>query len=108
MSLQQLQLHYYVITIDITVPGRQYWYDKTTQIGYILQFLWIEKLQSIQKNPVARTNKDIQHLTYLVWGFEKPVDSSNLIDKGDIFPESVLRRSGRLRKIGAVEWISII
>lgn len=58
MSLQQLQLHYYVITIDITVLGRQYWYDKTTQIGYILQFLWIEKLQSIQKNPVARTNKD--------------------------------------------------
>lgn len=56
-------------------------------------------------------NKQIQKkrsTAYLLWGFQQPVDSSNLIDERNIFPESVQRWSGGLGEIGAVKWISII
>lgn len=45
---------------------------------------------------------------YLVGSFQQPVDSSNLIDQGNICPECVQRGSGGLGEAGAVEWISII
>lgn len=45
---------------------------------------------------------------YLVWGFEKSVNSGDLIDERYILSECEMRGSGRLGEIGAVEWIGII
>ena len=41
-------------------------------------------------------------------GFEKPVNSSDLVDQGNLFPERVLRRSAGLGEASAVEGIGII
>lgn len=53
-------------------------------------------------------NEEVEYTAYLLWGFQQPVDSSNLIDQRNIFPESVQRWPGGLWEIGAVKWISII
>jgi len=47
-------------------------------------------------------------VSYLVWCFQKSVDSSDLIDERNILSECEMWGSGRLRKICAIKWISII
>jgi len=47
-------------------------------------------------------------VSYLVWCFQKSVNSSDLIDERNILSECEMWGSGRLRKICAIKWISII
>lgn len=54
------------------------------------------------------SDHQMKNIPYLMWGFKQPVDSSNLIYQRDILPEGIVRWSGGLREIGAVEWISVV
>lgn len=59
---------------------------------------------------LKRVNKTMfaSGVSYLVWGFQKSVNSSDLIDERNILSECEMWGSGRLRKICAIKWISII
>lgn len=62
----------------------------------------------VKKREQIQHRETKKYTAYLLWRFEQPVDSSNLIYQRNIFPESEERWSGGLGEIGAVKWISII